>query len=79
MWAKTYCKSILWTRLNHKSVIVDESSTENNDPEIFLKSINTNKGKDAIYETDHEDPLVTYFLVINKPRYLTYLSVVEIS
>ena len=34
-----------------KSVIVDESSTEESESEIFHKSINTNKEKYAIDET----------------------------
>ena len=52
-----------------ESLIADEISTEKNDSESVHKSINTNKEKYAIYETEHEEPLVTDNLFINEPRY----------
>ena len=52
-----------------ESVIVDEISTEDRELGIVQKSINTNKEKYAIDETDHEEPSVTDNPVINEPRY----------
>ena len=57
--------------------ISDESSTEESESESVHKSIDTDKERYEIYETDHEEPLVTYNPVINEPRHLTYSSVVK--
>ena len=43
---------------------MEESESEN-----VHKSINTNKEKDAIDETEHGEPLVKDNPVINEPRY----------
>ena len=51
-----------------ESVIFNESSTDKRESEIVLKSSNTKKY--AIYETEHDEPLVTDNPVINNPRYL---------
>ena len=53
-----------------ESVISDEISTEENGSESFHKSINTNKDRDTIDETEHEGHLVTDNPVINDPIYL---------
>ena len=53
-----------------KSVIVNESSTEESGSEIVHQSINTNKEKYTIDETEHDEPLVTDNLVINDMSYL---------
>ena len=37
-----------------ESVIVDKSSTEESESESVHKSINTNKEKDEIYDTENE-------------------------
>ena len=52
-----------------KSVIVHEISTEESKSESIHKSINTNKKKGAIDETEDEEPLVTDNPVINDPSY----------
>ena len=52
-----------------QSVIFNESSIDESESEIFHKSINTNKEKDTIYETEDEETLVTDNPVINEPRY----------
>ena len=51
-----------------ESIIVAESSREEIEPESPHKSINTNKEKYEIYDTEHEEPLVTDNKVINEPR-----------
>ena len=66
---KTYRKSILRTGGKSKSVIVDERSTEESESESVHKSINTNKEKYAIDETEHEEPLVKDNPVIDEPIY----------
>ena len=53
-----------------ESVIFDESSTEESKSETFHKSINTNKEKYAIDETDHEEHSIADNPVINKKSYL---------
>ena len=50
-------------------VVVDEISMEGRESENVHKSINTNKEKDTIDETEHEEPLVTDNPVINDTRY----------
>ena len=57
-----------------ESVIVNESSTEDSKSESTHKSINTNKVKYAIDETENEEPLVTYNPVINEPSYFNLLE-----
>ena len=52
-----------------ESVIINESSTEDSKSESVHKSINTNKGKDAINKTEDEKQSVPYNPVINEPRY----------
>ena len=52
-----------------ESVVVDESSTEDREPESVHKIINTNKEKYAIYESEHEKTLVTENPVINGTSY----------
>ena len=56
-----------------ESVIVNESSTEDSKSEIVHKSINTNKEKYAIDETEDEEPLVTDNPVINELSYSNLL------
>ena len=46
---------------------MEESESEN-----VHKSINTNKEKDTIDETEHEEPLVTDNPGTNEPSYFTY-------
>ena len=46
-------------------IIVDESFTNESKSESVHKSINTNREKDAIDETYHEEPPVIYNPVIN--------------
>ena len=57
-----------------ESVIVDESSTEERESEIVHKIIDTNEVKYAIYETENEEPSVTYNPVINDLRYFNPLE-----
>ena len=52
-----------------ESVIVDEIFTEESESESVHKSININKEKDAIDETQDEEYLATHNPVINKPIY----------
>ena len=52
-----------------ESIIVDESSTEDSESESVHKSINKNKEKYAIDETEYEESSVTDNPVINEPRY----------
>ena len=52
-----------------ESVIVNEGDTEESESKIIHKSINTNKGKYVIDESDHEEHPVTDNQVINDPRY----------
>ena len=47
--------------------------------ESVQKSINTNKEKYAIDETENEEPLVTDNPAINEQSYLTYSIVVKTS
>ena len=49
--------------------IADESSTEESESERIHKSINRNKEKYAINETEHEKPSVTENPVINETRF----------
>ena len=62
-----------------KSVIVDDSYTDAIKSENIHKSINTNKLKYTIYETEDLEPSVTYNPIINEPSFLTYSSAVKIS
>ena len=50
-----------------ESVIVHESFTEEIKSESVHKIINTNKGKDAIHETDYKEPSFTDNPVRNEP------------
>ena len=50
-------------------VVVNEIFTEESESEIIHKNINTNKEKDAIDETEDEEPLVTDNPVIEEPSY----------
>ena len=52
----------------------NESYTEESESESVHKIISTNKEKYAIYETEHEEPSVTYNPVINEP---IYFNIVE--
>ena len=42
---------------------------EDRESENFHKSINTNKEKDTIDDTEHEETLVTYNTVVKEPIY----------
>ena len=53
----------------YESVTVDGSSLEESESENVQKSINRNKEKYAIDETQHEEPSVIYNPVINEPSY----------
>ena len=52
-----------------ENVIVNEGDTEERKSKIFNKSINTNKEKYVIDESDHEEHPVTDNQVINDPIY----------
>ena len=60
-------------------VIANESSTEESEPESIHKTINTNKEKYAIDETDHEKTLVTDNTVKNEPIYFNLFECGKIS
>ena len=55
-----------------KSVIVDESSTEESKSECVRKKIN--KEKDANNETEHEEPLVANNPVVKELSYFNLLE-----
>ena len=56
-------------KIESESGIVDEISLEDSESESIHKSLNTNKEKDAIDETDHKKPLIIDNSVINEPSY----------
>ena len=55
-------------------VIFNESYMEESESKSVHKSINTNELKDAIDETDDEEPSVTDNPVINDPGYLNLFN-----
>ena len=55
-----------------KSVIVDESSTEESESECVRKNIN--KEKDANNETEHEEPFVANNPVVKELSYFKLLE-----
>ena len=60
-----------------ESVIVNENYMVESESESVHKSINTNKEKDAIDETDHEEPSVTDNPFINEPIYFNLFECVK--
>ena len=62
-----------------ESFIVDESSMEEIKLESVHKSINTNKEKYTVDETEQKETLVTYNPVINELSYFNLFECVQIS
>ena len=65
--------------IESESVIFNEISTEENESESVHKSINRNKEKYSIDETEYEKPLLTDNPVINEPRYFNLFEYGNIS
>ena len=65
---KNYCKSVLWTRANQKALLSMEVLQRRENQKAFTKE-STKKRKNAIDETEHEEPSETDNPVINEPSY----------